>query len=69
MYHAGGNRREALLLVAVLKSFGFHVIEVPPVPKKKMDSDKFAVLTNSMVRSNEHERDAVRLAVYYQDKV
>ena len=65
MFHAGGNVREAKLLVMCLTARGYDVVSVPPVHAKKWDQKKFTLFTGSNKRTSEHERDAVRLAVHH----
>ncbi|HXG86236.1 MAG TPA: hypothetical protein VNI84_19605 [Pyrinomonadaceae bacterium] len=58
----GGNRREAQLLSKLLKRAGFDVTEVPPVRQLKWTADQFKRHLQTDLRSNQHERDAARLA-------
>ena len=64
----GGNRREAELLKGALENLGFDVEHVPPVRQQKWDAELFQAATGSYKRTNEHERDAVRLAMHYATK-
>lgn len=68
MYDAGGNRREALLLSRMLRHNGFMVEEVKPIREKKWDPKRLKMVTGSNARSNEHERDAVRLVAVHANK-
>src|SRR5690606_20503246 len=64
----GGNRREAMLLSMMLAEIGFDdVREVPPVRKKKWTQAQFELYTGSKRRTNEHIRDAARLAIFNAD--
>lgn len=65
MYHAGGNRREALLLSQAITRLGFSVTEVAPIRQAKWNSRYMEAATGSKARSNQHERDAVRLVIVY----
>jgi hypothetical protein len=64
----GGVRREAKLLFEMLLHEGWDVELVAPVREKKWDAQRFRLFTGSANPANEHERDAVRLAVYYANK-
>lgn len=68
MGDAGGNRREAQLLFESLRRQGWDVELVAPVREKKWDAQRFRLFTGSANRANQHEMDAVRLAVYYANK-
>lgn len=61
----GGVRREAELLASCLRARGFDVELVPPVNEPKWSAEKCALYTGSKKRTNEHERDSIRLAIYY----
>jgi len=65
---AGGNRREAQLLFETLRRDGWDVELVNPVREAKWDARRFKLFTGSSQAANQHERDAVRLAVYYANK-
>jgi hypothetical protein len=60
----GQNRREGQLIAEGLRLRGFYVIEVPPVPIKKWNLEKFQVQFHTNKTANEHERDACRLALF-----
>lgn len=62
------NRKESELLAKQLERLGFEVHLVPPVHEKKWDQKRLELFTGLKKRSSEHERDAVRLAVYYANK-
>lgn len=64
----GGVRREAQLLFESLLRSGWDVELVAPVREKKWDAQRMRLFTGSSKSSTEHERDAVRLAVYYANK-
>lgn len=66
--NAGGNRREAQLLAESLRRLGFNVELVNPVREQKWDSKRFRLFTGSSESASQHERDAVRLAIYYANK-
>jgi hypothetical protein len=66
--NAGGNRREAQLLAESLRRLGFDVELVSPVREEKWDAKKFRLFTGSVKAGSQHERDAVRLAIYYSNK-
>jgi len=68
MGDAGGNRREAKLLFEMLLAAGWDVELVAPVRETKWDAARFKLFTGSGETANQHERDAVRLAVYYANK-
>lgn len=61
----GGNRREAELMAMCLEGRGFDVTLVKPVHEAKWSAEKFRQMTGSNQRTNEHSRDAARLAMYY----
>lgn len=62
-------RREAELMIAMLRHKGFdQVVDVPPVHGAKWTQEKFRLFTGSRKQTNEHERDAVRLAIHYSNK-
>lgn len=64
----GGNRREAQLLAESLRRQGWDVELVAPVREKKWDAARMRLFTGSVKPSSQHERDAVRLAIYYANK-
>lgn len=66
----GGNRREAELLARMLREAGFDdVREVAPVRKKnKWTQAQFTMYTGSYKQTNEHVRDAARLALFNANK-
>lgn len=66
--NAGGNRREAQLLAESLRRHGFDVELVNPVREAKWDATRFRLFTGSSKAASQHERDAVRIAVYYANK-
>lgn len=68
IFKAGGNRREAQLLAGAIRKLGFDVVEVSPVREEKWTSEKMRLFARSSKRSNQHERDAVRLALHYKTK-
>jgi len=61
----GGNRREAELMAECLKGRGFDVTLVSPVNQPKWTQEKFTMFTGSNQRTNEHSRDAARLALFH----
>lgn len=65
---AGGNRREAVLLAKSLLLSGFDVEEVLPIRDEKWDARKFRQITRSARETNQHERDACRIALVYANK-
>ncbi len=70
IYNSGGVRREALLLIEGLKRLGFTLVTaVPPVTQKKWTAEKLYLATGSNARSNEHEKDSVRLVLKYAGRV
>jgi hypothetical protein len=64
----GGVRREAELLAESLRRQSFDVVEVRPIPEQKWDDRKFRAITKSTRQTNEHERDACRIAFVYANK-
>ncbi len=68
MAAVGGVRMQAKLLFERLNAEGWDVELVAPVREKKWDAQRFRLFTGSANPANEHERDAVRLAVYYANK-
>ena len=60
--NVGGVLKEAQLLSDGIEKYGVRVIRTPPLGK--MDAKKFKLLTGWNKRSNEHERDAGRLALF-----
>ncbi len=63
IHKAGGTRREAELLAELLRREGFDVREVPPIREEKWDARKFQQVCKSRRETNQHERDACRLAI------
>lgn len=63
-----GVIREATLLANTLAKLGFNVVQVRPVPKKKWTDKQMRFYTGSKLSSNQHERDAARLALHYANK-
>ncbi len=68
MLLTGGIRREAVLLAESLRRSGFEVKEVLPIRQEKWDARKFKLMTKCLRQTNEHERDACRLAMEYAYK-
>lgn len=66
--HIGGNRREAILLAESFRREGFDVTEVPPIRQTKWTADEFKRHLKSDLRTNQHCRDAARIAWYYAGK-
>ncbi len=64
----GGIYREAVLMAEQLRREGFEVQEVPPVRQEKWDQATFKWLCKSSRETNEHERDACRIAYIYATK-
>lgn len=61
--NVGSANRESKLLIDKFKSLGYYVVEVRPV-KRKLSKAEFEAETGfSLGRTNQHERDAVRLAL------
>jgi hypothetical protein len=68
-FAVGGNRREAELLAGAIKLLGFKSVElVSPINQPKWDQRKFEMFAKIHRQTNEHERDAARLAIYYANK-
>lgn len=65
MAKIGGVRREAQLLAGLLQREGFNVVEVRPVGKGKWSYDDFQQVTKIYQKTNQHERDACRLAMFH----
>lgn len=61
----GGVRREAELLHLCLTQRGYECQLVPPVNEPKWSYEKCSVVTGSKARTSEHERDAIRLAIWH----
>ncbi len=59
-FKSGENNRESSLLVAGLEDLGFEVRQVTPVSAKWSATD-LKRYTGITERSNEHERDAIKL--------
>jgi hypothetical protein len=68
LINIGGVRREAELLAGLLRGQGFTVEEVPPITEKKWTQQKFQQITKCKRQTNEHERDACRIAFVYANK-
>lgn len=66
--HIGGNRREAILLAESFRREGLDVREVPPIRQTKWTADEFKRHLKSDLRTNQHERDAARIAFLYAGK-
>ncbi len=66
MYKAGENRREAELLARAIKHIGFSKVKaINPIRKEKWKQSDFELATGLKQRTNEHERDATRIALYF----
>ncbi len=61
----GGVKREATLLIEGLRRVGVAVIPVAPVRAQKWDAAALAAAIGYTRATNEHERDAARLARMY----
>lgn len=61
----GGNRREGQLMAIGCRILGFTVEEVLPVRAKKWDAAQLKRELGYSGKTNEHTRDAARLAFYY----
>lgn len=61
----GGNRREAQLLAKGFRILGYRVKEVLPVRAKKWTAEQFKRYLGFDERSNQHVRDAARLAYFH----
>ena len=61
----GGNRREAQLLARGIKILGYRVREVLPVRAKKWTAEQFKRYLGFDERTNQHVRDAARLAYFH----
>lgn len=68
MAKVGGVHREAELLAELLRRDGYEVQEVPPIRKKKWTDAQFQMLTKWRGPTNQHCRDAARLALHYATK-
>lgn len=68
LVNVGGVHREAQLLAEGLRRSGFEVEEVRPVRAKKWNSDQFKQAVKWHGQSNQHERDAGRIAWIYGAK-
>jgi hypothetical protein len=64
----GGNIREAELMAKHLRREGFDVTEVAPVRQTKWTAEQFQRIMNSDLKTNQHERDAARIAYFYAGK-
>lgn len=65
VFRIGGNRRESQLIAIGLRILGFNVKEVLPVRAKKWDAAQLKRELGYTGQTNEHTRDAARLAFYY----
>ena len=61
----GGTRRESQLLARGLRILGYRVKEVLPVRAKKWTAEQFKRELGFEGKSNQHVRDAARLAFYH----
>lgn len=68
MLLTGGVRREAQLLAESLRRQGFAVEEVEPIRSKKWNAGQFNQALKWARQSNQHERDAGRIAWVYANK-
>lgn len=66
--NVGGNIREAELLAEKLRRAGYSVEEVPPIQQTKWTAEQFQRYLKTDLRSNQHERDAARIAWSYASK-
>lgn len=65
VFRMGGNRREAQLMAAGCRILGFTVKEVLPVRAAKWTADQLKRELGYSARTNEHVRDACRLACFH----
>lgn len=65
----GGNRREAQLLAEALRREGYSVSEVPPVRETKWNQEEFQQRLQTAIKTNQHCRDAARIAYYYAGRI
>jgi|GEM_PF-3773669 len=68
LVNTGGVKREAELLAESIRRIGFKTVEVPPIRGGKWTEEEFQLATGSNLTANEHERDAVRLAMNFRKK-
>jgi len=68
LINTGGVQKEARLLCEALTRMGFEVETVVPIRGAKWTQTEFERYTGSCKRTNEHERDAVRLVMNYANK-
>jgi hypothetical protein len=68
MLNVGGVRREGQLLLEGLRLAGIDAEEVRPIREKKWTPEQFRALCKSNRTTNEHERDACRIAFSYANK-
>lgn len=61
----GGVRRESQLIAKGLRILGFDVEEVLPVRARKWTADELERHTGYAERTNEHTRDAARIAFFH----
>lgn len=65
IFRMGGTRREGQLMAKGCRILGFNVTEVLPVRAKKWDADQLKRELGYTGKTNEHTRDACRLASHY----
>ncbi len=65
----GGNRREAQLLAEDLRRKGYAVSEVPPIRQTKWTQEQFEKEMQTQIKTNQHCRDAARIAFRYAGKI
>lgn len=61
----GGTRREGQLMAIGCRILGFNVKEVQPIPAKKWTAEQLKRELGFDARTNQHVRDAARLAYFY----
>ena len=66
--NAGGVRRESQLLAEGLRKRGLHVVEVPPIKQNKWTQEEFERHLKTDIKTNQHIRDAARIAWSYAGK-
>lgn len=68
-FQIGGNRREAQLIARGARILGFAVKEVLPVRATKWTAEQLKRETGFSEKTNQHCRDAIRLAVFHSSPV
>ncbi|MGC2239140.1 MAG: hypothetical protein WA584_23495 [Pyrinomonadaceae bacterium] len=64
-FHMGANRREAQLLAKGLRLWEYDVREVLPIRARKWTADQIRRELGITARTNQHIRDACRLALFH----